>query len=790
MEDKLNRINSELIKYKNMNYYEKIMNAFKNIYHINALTIGKVEKDIKLVYSSDEEMINNIHSIINFKNNEQQVIKWNIVYYNNYYLYLLINHEDCSYFILMSKQDKFCIDTKDSDVFMFILNTIINLIDNSVKLQIIENNDKNLKNNLEKEKELQEYLYEINNLSNKIVSKEDFYHYIFSRIHKFIKFSDKNHFVSLYDKNKKYISFDYSKNEFGIVLKDRFFNPNGISESVILNQKFVIINNKSLLDYGHEDLKKTCENGKKANFLIVPLYGIEDNSIIGVIGIYNYDNNIYTSEDLELLSYIANNVSVSLNHQLSKNKLEEVNKKLEKMLKSRTEKLSLLNKKLSHKETHDVLTDLPNRNYFNEELMKRFQEFNEHDNYFGLFLINLDRFKLVNESLGHINGDKVLKEAALKINKCLRREDFLSRLNGDEFTILVNFYQKEKIEEQIAIISKRLLDEFEEPFILDGQKITITISIGVCLVNHSVKIMVHNDILKNANEALKEAKGKGRNGYVLFEDKDKKNNSDALLIESELRKALLENNEIVPYYQPIFDLQNNRLIGFESLVRWNHKELGLLQPSVFLPIAEETSLITKLDLYLLNSICKQLLSWKEKNINLNNLTIHINMSGINFKRKDFLSSVIEIIRSYDIPLNIINIELTENIFVVDSKTVSETMIQFSHHGIMLSLDDFGTGYSSLSYLNQYHFDLLKIDKSFINNIESDTHNQAIAKSIIALATALNLGVVAEGVETKEQLEYLKSLGCNYIQGYYIGKPMPVDSFDIIDLEKKIIDLAN
>jgi len=429
--------------------------------------------------------------------------------------------------------------------------------------------------------------------------------------------------------------------------------------------------------------------------------------------------------------------------------------------------------KLHHQAFHDALTGIANRRYFTEQLNTFLQIQKKKSTFrFAVLLIDLDRFKNVNDSLGHQAGDQLLKMVAEKIQQCLRNNDLLARLGGDEFAVLLSDVDSNG---RISAIAERITKAAASPFMVSGQEVRISASIGV--VTHTQGYDTADSLIRDADLAMYHAKDSGKAQFQFFSSRMHKSALTCLTIETELRKAL-ERRELVLYFQPIIDIASDTLEGFEALIRWHHPSRGLVPPDQFIPIAEETGLILPIGDWVIGEGCRKLVQIKEKTGQL--LTMNINVSIKQFLENDFVGKLeCEISNAGLTPQNI-KLEFTESLLMKYTQQAVRKLYALRDLGVKLAIDDFGTGYSSLSYLQQFPIDQIKIDRSFIKAMDNKEESRKIVKSILALAKSLNISAVAEGVETRSQLDQLSHLSCGSGQGYFIAKPMPwEDLYDFI-----------
>lgn len=424
---------------------------------------------------------------------------------------------------------------------------------------------------------------------------------------------------------------------------------------------------------------------------------------------------------------------------------------------------------LYHKANHDELTGLPNRAYLNNKLSMALEKSQLHLLGIAVLFIDLDSFKHVNDSLGHLVGDELLKKVAERIKSVVRREDTFARFGGDEFVIII---EEVLDEDDVSLLAQKIIDSLMMPFHVNGQTLYISSSIGISLYPKDDEI--GNKLLMYADAAMYKAKGDGRSNFKFYSAEMTTHASEHITMEASLRKAL-QNNEFIVYYQPQINAKSKKLIGMEALVRWNHPIIGMIQPSSFIPLAEETGLIIALDKLVMESAMRQIKKWYDDGLNPGVLAV--NMSIKQLEKKDFMRAFEDICTKTKFKPQWLAFEVTESQIMANPQETIEILRQISQRGIQLAIDDFGTGYSSLSYLKQLPINKLKIDQSFIRGLPNDAEDVGIAKTIIALANSLNLSVIAEGVETEEQKDFLVQNGCEDIQGYLFSRPLPADEIE-------------
>lgn len=426
---------------------------------------------------------------------------------------------------------------------------------------------------------------------------------------------------------------------------------------------------------------------------------------------------------------------------------------------------------------YDSLTKLPNRKLFEDRLKQVFivSETNKYQP--TVLFIDLDRFKFINDSLGHHLGDEFLKMVSQRITDNVGETDTVGRFGGDEFAILLpNTDKKETI-----LIAQRLNLALAQPFDVMGHSLSITASIGIAVSKGVGESVV--GLIKKADTAMYYTKDFGKNNYTFYSPELDQKTTYKLTLERDLKHAI-NKKEFVLYYQPIIELKTRELTGMEALIRWNHPELGLVPPDNFIPISEESGDIISIGKWVLHTACSQNKAWQ--NLGFSPFKICVNISAIQLQQSNIVQTVKSILDETGLDSQWLELEITETILLEDTKTLKENLLNLKALGISLSIDDFGTGYTSLSYLRQFSFDRVKIDRSFIGDLENDSHAKAITSTIISLAQKLSMGVVAEGIEGETQFSYLNIENCNEGQGYYFSRPLPAEKHELSHNIKKYV----
>lgn len=425
----------------------------------------------------------------------------------------------------------------------------------------------------------------------------------------------------------------------------------------------------------------------------------------------------------------------------------------------------------------DTLTGLPNRALFMDRLRMAFAHQKRNKEYlFAILFLDLDRFKNINDSFGHLMGDELLVHVAKKLQAHIRPDDTIARFGGDEFVILLSDI---KDEQDAFFIAQRINAIFRDPFYLKDFELYVSVSIGIANSNHQYQ--QPEDILRDADTALYTAKSKGKGCSVVFDDSMHVNALDRLELEIDLRHAI-ERGEFILYYQPIIHLEDRRTIGFEALVRWRHPRRGLLLPLEFIPLAEETGLIIPLSVWIIREACRQLRSWQEKYGLESSLLVSVNISPLHLRHSGFVDQIRDILTETRLLPEHLAVEITENFMLENSADVTTVLTQLQELGVKIYIDDFGTGFSSLSYVQRFPINTLKIDRSFIDRLSASNKTIEIVQSIITMARNMNLHIIAEGVEDLDNLQELQNLKCESAQGFLFSQPV-----DIAEAEKFLTD---
>lgn len=422
-----------------------------------------------------------------------------------------------------------------------------------------------------------------------------------------------------------------------------------------------------------------------------------------------------------------------------------------------------------HRQTYcDILTGLPNRALFLDRLDQMFSVASSRGESFAVLILDVDRFKQINDTLGHAAGDELIRMVAARLGKMIRKEDTVSRIGGDEFTFIIANIGHSSFAARIA---RKIIDTFQDPFIIDEHELYVTASLGIGI--YPFDGLDGRTVLKNADTAMYRAKEHGRNSYQLYTEDMNANAYERLVLDSHLRRAI-ENEEFRLYYQPQVSLADGRLVGVEALIRWKHPDLGLVFPDKFIPHAEETGLIDPVGDWVLRAACKQAAQWYNSG---HPIRVAINLSARQLDQSWLCDTIDGALLEHNLPAEWLELEVTESNIIQHKDRAIESLEMLKMVGVKTAVDDFGTGYSSLSYLPRFPLDVLKIDRAFVTGLGRSDKSTAVVKALIDLAHALGMEVIAEGVETREQLHALRDLNCDVVQGYFFSQPVPIDQLE-------------
>jgi len=414
---------------------------------------------------------------------------------------------------------------------------------------------------------------------------------------------------------------------------------------------------------------------------------------------------------------------------------------------------------------HDLLTKLPNRALLRDRLSLAINQAKRENEKLAVMFLDLDRFKNINDSLGHMIGDELLQQVSMRLKECIRAADTLARFGGDEFTLMLP--KLHDGHNDASKLAEKITNTLKQPFNVDGHELYVSASIGIALYPQDGTDM--DSLIKHADVAMYHVKGQGKNGYQFYSNEMNVPYIERLSMDTGIHKAL-DNNEFNLVYQPQVNLRSGEIVGVEALLRWQHPEHGAVSPSEFIPFAEESGLIIDIGYWVLKSACKELSQWRAAG--LPEIRMSINISARQLMEESIVENIVDIMRDYNVPGHCIELEITEHAIMSDMDSVIRKLKELSSHDITIAIDDFGTGYSSLSYLHKLPIQTLKIDRTFLKESRINKGDNTIINTIVAMAKGLNLNVVAEGVESQAQLEYLREIDCSEAQGFLFGKPLP------------------
>jgi diguanylate cyclase (GGDEF)-like protein len=629
---------------------------------------------------------------------------------------------------------------------------------------------------------LQESLYRISELTNGASFNINVF---YSKVHNIIGqlIHATNFFIAKYDKESDTIEYVYVVDDESNHPEDFYKtrkSPDHYSELVIRQQKTVLLSKKEMQALFEKGQTREPSAGEHS-WLGVPL--IYSGELLGVMVLQSFTAlTTYTQQDSELLNFVSNHVSAAIKRREISDIEKESHELLEQQVKLRTLALEeeIVQRKhaeqrLKHTATHDSLTGLPNRTVF-IDLLNHAIACNQRrpDLAFAILFLDLDRFKIVNDSLGHHAGDILLKLIARELSTIVRSKDTVARLGGDEFVILIEDLDTNK---EAFDIAQRITDFLQQPFTIDNQLVFTGTSIGILFSD--ARYNNADTMLRDADTAMYHAKDSGKGRYEVFDASMHQRVQNALSLEADIREAI-EWQEFIPYFQPIIKLENEELQGFEALARWQSTKRGFVYPNDFIPLAEETNLVQAIDLQIVEKACQQLKAWQDK-LSRNDLYVSCNLFCNHFFNTTLPEDIEKILKDTGLKPEHLRVELTERALLENTDLVLTNMKALKQLGVKILLDDFGTGYSSLSYLHRFPIDVLKIDRSFITNVHEHENNKAIIKTIIDLATNLSMVTVGEGIESNEDALLLNKMDCLYGQGFYYARPMPA-----FEMERYII----
>ncbi|HEX6834251.1 MAG TPA: EAL domain-containing protein [Rudaea sp.] len=620
---------------------------------------------------------------------------------------------------------------------------------------------------------LQAALFRIAELGHTTESLEDFY----AAVHRVVGglLYARNFYIALLSDDHGYLTFPYSVDEYDRNRKPRRLGM-GLTEYVLRTGTALLADRAGLERLNSAGAVHSIGT-RSRSWLGVPL--ICADRTVGVIAVQSYsDEHRYTPRDQELLTFVSYHIANALERKRNGESLRQAYAKLEQRVVERTGELAALNRdlreqimvrerverQLKHETLHDALTGLPNRNFLLDRLSQALASFaRDPRRRFAVLFLDLDRFKVINDSVGHLVGDELLNEVGGRIAGCLEPRDLVARLGGDEFAVVLNDIEDG---EDACLFAQRIIDVLNAPIRLSGKEVFTSASVGIAIA--AERYRKAEELLRDADVAMYRAKSEGRHRYALFDEGLHQEAMRLLELESDLRRAIARS-EFVPFFQPIMRLSDRKLVGYEALLRWQHPERGLLLPVDFLGVAEDNGAAEEIDWQIYERVFELAPS-----LLADGGFISVNLSGRHFRSESLGSDFLSLLRRHNVAPSSVRIEVTERMLIDNPPAAKRLLENLRRDGLGVALDDFGTGYSSLSYLHQYPLQSLKIDRSFVANLAGEETAGAVAvvRAIQALADTLGLQVIAEGIETEGQRRILMELGCQFGQGFLLGRPQP------------------
>lgn len=589
---------------------------------------------------------------------------------------------------------------------------------------------------------LQKVLFNIASLQYDGDAPAQFYQQLHHNVNSLIY--AENFFIALYDSDNEVLHFPYFADSREHISPDQFYPKEILNHSLtgyVFRTDKPLLADKALLAQLDQDHVVKAYGEQPEYWLGVPFKSEEN--VQGVVVVQSYDaDQHYQQTDLDLLLFVSQHICSAL---------ERV----------------FVQQRLLHQALHDALTNLPNRLLFLDRVRQGFKRRRRYpDHVVAVAYLDLDRFKMVNDTLGHQIGDEFLVAVAQLLKRCLRQNDTLARLGGDEFAILLDDVHSEA---DVAEVMQRIGHQLSQAIVLKQHKLQTSASIGVALADTHTELDDTDELIRRADIAMYQAKQDGRGVYRFFSDEMDQRAVRHYQLEMEIQAAL-EQQQFELHYQPVVDLDTDNTVGFEALIRWQHPERGYIPPNDFIPLAEELGLLGAIDLYVVRQAVRQINLWWQNYATP--FYISVNISGRSFSLPDFSDAVLQQLAAHQVPAQYLAIEITERALIDKIEQAKTTIAQLRAAGIRVFLDDFGTGYSSLSYLHEFQLDVLKIDRSFIAGIRPRIQENAVVNTIITLAKTLKLKVIAEGIENSLQRKILSELGCESGQGYWFAAALP------------------
>lgn len=620
----------------------------------------------------------------------------------------------------------------------------------------------------ERGERLQAALYRIAALAGSDESLETFYRDVHAIVGELL--DARNFYIALLSEDGQSITFPYAVDQHESTWNTRLFGR-GLTEYVVRTGRPHVVDKARIIELIEQgEIAPEYLDAPGRMWLGAPLSGIDQ--VIGMIAVQSYSaEHDYGDHDAELLTFVSYQIASSLQRRRAAEALRQANAQLEVRVEERTRELleqiaqrEKVEARLQHEVMHDALTGLPNRLYLRDRIERAIAGLRRNRRrHFALLYLDVDRFKVINDSLGHLAGDQVLQEVARRLGECVREPDVVARLSGDEFAILL---EEAPVPQTACKVAQRILASLQKPMLIAGRDLQNSASIGIA-ISHA-RHDTTDALLHDADTALYRAKSAGRQRFVLFDESLQREAMDVLGMEQALRVALTQG-QFEPYFQPLVRLSDNAMVGYEALIRWNHPQRGVLAPGEFMPVAEECGLIEAIDWQMYRRTCNE-----GKPLVRDGGYITINIPPRHFQNSDLDTRLLALVAGADFNAAQLRIEVTEGTLLADPEAVAAVLQRLREAGVEAALDDFGTGYSSLGYVHRFPLRMLKIDRSFVEPLGPDvsTRSSAVVRAILALAQSLGLEVVAEGIETDAQHQALLAMGCVYGQGYLFGRPQP------------------
>lgn len=710
---------------------------------------------------------------------------------------------------LQSYSSQHYFDDRDSEVLQFIAQYIVIAIDRVQSRELLEQSigqrtEKLQQANVQLQKEiierqkaekLQQALLSISEITASSLDLSSFYQQIHQQLTPLI--NAENCYIALLSKDKTTLDFPFYIDELTAPSQSRkrskglteFVLDTGKPVLIIEQHAYILTENGQVLNQVFNQQYHRNSHHIPKSYLAAPL--IINGVIEGVLAIQDYHySNAYQHSDLELLRFISHHIASAIERKAEQVRRQQANIELEKLVAQRTRALQASNDslrmqieerrkaetRLYYQAHHDALTQLPNRAMFIDRLSHALRHVKRHSTHKSAVLfIDLDRFKMINDTLGHHIGDLFLIEIAQRLRKCVRDNDVLARLGGDEFVILLDSLQhRDDIEE----IATRITVEVSKPFDLGGNTVYSSASIGIAHCHRHYKSS--DEILRDADAAMYQAKHLGKGRYIFFDESMREQLLANLTLEQELRVAI-EKQQFELHYQEILDLTNTRTIGFEALLRWQHPSKGLLTPSQFLTMAEETGMILEIEFWVIKQLCQQFKLW-QGDIQYDNAFISVNLSGRHLHQIPQLTSLIKLIKEQTAQPERLILEFDEIAFVQQPELALKSLKKLKQCGVKVALDNYGTSLSSLNFLHQYPFEFIKLDRSFISTLANNDNNLAMVKALTELGEQFGYRLIAEGIENIELLEKVQAAGCEFGQGYFINYPQKINTENKVSID--------